>query len=201
MNLLLSPPKITPQDQPHRRRWTREEYYRMEEMGFFVGQRVELLWGEVIQMPAMKTPHMASIELTERALEAAFGSNYWVRVQGPLHLPDDSEPEPDLAVVPGGPRDFPDDHPTTALLVVEISYATLDFDRDVKGPMYASANLPEYWIVNLIDRRLEVHRDPKPDPVDPQRSHYGQVLFVHPDDAVMPLALPKSSIKVSDLLP
>src|SRR5947208_15853969 len=98
---------------PRQKRWTRAEYYRMADAGLFREQRVELIEGEIFQMPPMKTPHAAALELGERELEAVFGAGYWVRNQLPLHFGPRSEPEPDLAVVPGGPRDFTD-HPTTA---------------------------------------------------------------------------------------
>src|SRR5947207_420274 len=98
-------------------RFTRAEYYEMERLGWFVGRRVELIAGEIIQMPSFNPPHVAATKLTEEALAVAFGPGYHVRTGAPLHLPDDSEPEPDLAVVPGTPRDYLTDHPRTAPLV------------------------------------------------------------------------------------
>src|SRR5687768_13193559 len=99
------------------RRWTRSEYYRMGDLGFFNNQRVQLLNGTVYQWPLMSNAHAAGVSLTHDELRAAFGKGYWARNQAPLTLGRDSEPEPDLAVVPGAIRDFKD-HPTTALLVV-----------------------------------------------------------------------------------
>ena len=121
---------------PRVRRWTLKEYYKLADEGLFRGQRVELIDGRIVQMPPMMNPHAAAIELVKRALEPAFGPAFWVRMQLPLHFGRYSAPEPDIAVVPGGPRDY-SDHPTTALLVVEVSESTLSYDRNRKAALYA----------------------------------------------------------------
>jgi Uma2 family endonuclease len=185
---------------PRTRRWTLREYYRLADQGWFRGQRVELIDGEIVQMPAMKNPHVAAIELVKRALEPAFGPAFWVRMQGPLHFGRYSAPEPDVAVVPGGPRDY-SDHPTTALLVVEVSESTLAYDRNRKAGLYARHGIADYWIVNLIDMQLEVRRNPVPDPGWRHRFRYADVQVLGPGDRVTPLALPGVAVAVSDLLP
>src|SRR3954471_16571778 len=91
---------------PARWLWSRKDYYRMAAMGLFREQRVELIEGVIIQMPAMREPHAAGIEKTRLALEAAFGPKCWARAQMPLHLRRRSAPEPDVAVVLGRPGDF-----------------------------------------------------------------------------------------------
>src|SRR4051794_15728822 len=91
---------------PARRLWSRNEYYQMAELGLFRDQRVELIEGEIIQMPPMQEPHATGIEKTRLALEAAFGPKCWARAQMPLHLRRRSAPEPDVAVVLGRPGDF-----------------------------------------------------------------------------------------------
>jgi Uma2 family endonuclease len=181
-------------------RWTTKEYYRLYDLGFFDGQRVELIEGEIIVMPVMKNPHAIAITLAEDALRAAFGPGHWIRPQMPLHFGLWSEPEPDVAVAQGGPRDYAD-HPTTALLVVEISETTLRYDRGRKGPLYAQAGITDYWIVNLVDRQLEVYRDPQPDPKRPRHYTYAQVTILKATDVVTPLAAPNARIAVADLLP
>jgi Uma2 family endonuclease len=186
---------------PAARRFTRAEYYQMANMGWFEGQRVELIGGEIVEMPALNPPHPAATKLTEKTLEAAFGPGFHARVQAPLTLPDDSEPEPDVAIVPGQPRDYSTAHPTAALLVVEVSESSLKYDQDTKGSLYASAGLQEYWIVNLVDRQLEVYRRPVPDPNEPHGFTYDDVTFLGPNDFVSPLALPQARIAVADLLP
>src|SRR5688572_15390783 len=150
---------MTQLSEPQIHRWTRQEYYRMADAGLFHDRRVELIEGEVVDMPPQKNAHYTAILLVQRALEKAFGTNHTVRVQGPLDLGERSQPEPDLAVVPGSPRDY-QDHPKTALLVVEVSDTTLAFDRERKAKLFAKAGIPEFWIINLVDRVVEVYRTP-----------------------------------------
>ena len=95
-------------DEPTEREWTREEYYRLAEEGFFEGQRVQLLKGRIYQMPPQGLPHTVAVELAENAVRKVFGTNHRFRVQMPFHTADGSDPEPDIAVVPGSPRDAAD---------------------------------------------------------------------------------------------
>jgi len=186
---------------PTPRRFTRAEYYEMERLGWFIDQRVELIAGEIIVMPSFNPPHPAATKLTERALEAAFGTGFHARVQQPLTLPDDSEPEPDIAIVPGQPRDYAANHPTTAPLVVEVSESTLRYDQNTKGSLYAAAGLQEYWIVNLVDRQLEVRRNPVADLTQFYGAAYADETFLQAADHVTALAAPQARIAVADLLP
>lgn len=187
---------------PQTRKWTRAEYYRMADLGWFDNQRVELIEGTVVKMPPQKNFHGISIGLAEVAAEAAFGPRHWVRTQLPLHLGRRSAPEPDVAVVPGGPRDYTaTGHPTTALLIIEISETTLAYDCCRKASLYARAKIADYWIVNLIDRRLEVRRNPTPDPSQRYSWRYQDVLLLGPRDRIAPLAFPKKRITSADLLP
>ena len=134
--------------EPRVRKWTREEYYKMGELGLFEGQRVELIDGEIIEMSPMGNPHVIAASLAHDALQRAFGVGFWVRHGAPISVSSISEPEPDIAVVKGTPREFKD-HPSTALLAVEVSETTLAMDRKRKASLYASAGILDYWIVNL----------------------------------------------------
>jgi Uma2 family endonuclease len=189
-----------PSVEPRRRLWTREEYHHMVDLGWFDGQRVELVEGEIVQMSPQKNRHAVATELCRGALAAGFGSNYWIRIQLPLELSPQSLPEPDLAVVPGNPRQFKE-HPAAALLVVEVSDTTLAFDRRVKSRLYAAAGIADYWIVNLIDRQLEVFRRPAVDPAEPSKAFYDEQFVLSPDQSIAPLACSSSPIRLSDLLP
>jgi Uma2 family endonuclease len=189
-----------PLTEPRTVRWTKEEYHRLAEMGWFDDRRVELLDGEIFEMPVPKMPHVVALDVTTSALRAAFGSGYWVSPQAPLDLTLTSEPIPDLFVVPGKARDY-SAHPTTALLIVEVSDTTLSHDRNRKGSLYAAARIQDYWIVNLVDRQLETYRVPVPDAAQPFGFTYSQRTDLVPGDTVSPLALPQAQIAVADLFP
>lgn len=187
---------------PHPRLWTREEYYKMAEAGVFrPGERVELIGGKIVTMSPQNSPHFTAICLVEDTLRMVFGSGYIVRVQGPLDVSPASQPEPDIAVVRGSVRDYATAHPTTALLVVEVAESSLPFDRGEKASLYASVDVPEYWVVNLLDRRLEVYRDPCPITGQPYGYGYRRCTHYFATDSVTPLAAPSGIVKVADLLP
>lgn len=181
------------------RRWTRKEFDRLAEAGILdPSERVQLIEGDIVTMTPQNSPHAASIGKTQRVLERLYGSNVWVRVQMPLIIDPDSEPEPDLAVVPGAPTDYVNEHPHTALLVVEVSDTTLPLDRDRKRTIYARAGIPEYWIVNLSDHCLEVYRDPFASPGQPGSYRSSQTL--NPSEHLSPLGI-SASIAVAGMLP
>jgi len=119
----------------------------------------------------------------------------------PVALDDESEPEPDVAVCAGGPRDYLAGHPAQPILLVEVADASLIFDREHKGSLYARARVPDYWIVNLVDRVLEVHRDPAPSAEAPYGWRFSNRQRLDAADAVSPLAAPRARISVAELLP
>ncbi|MBI2876684.1 MAG: Uma2 family endonuclease [Candidatus Tectomicrobia bacterium] len=164
-------------------------------------ERLELIEGEIIQqMVPQKSLHATAICLVEEALRLAFGAGFLVRVQLPLVLSPLSEPEPDVAVVRGGPRDYRDVHPTTALLVVEVADTTLAFDRRTKGSLYARAQIADYWILNLPAQAVEVYRRPMPRANAPLGFGYADMVRYLPGESVTPLASPHA-VLVADLLP
>jgi Uma2 family endonuclease len=131
----------------------------------------------------------------------AFGAGWEVRTQGLIGLDDESEPEPDVAVVRGGVDDYRDVHPSRPLLTLEVSGSSLALDLEHKGSLYARAGLDDYWVLNLIDRTLEVYREPTVDDTAPFGWRYARRELVTPPDRVVPLAAPTATIAVADLLP
>ena len=129
------------------------------------------------------------------------GAGWHVRGQSPIALDDESEPEPDIAVVSGSRRDYAAAHPAQPVLLVEVADSSLSFDRHRKGSLYARARVPEYWIVNLIDRALEIHRNPQPAAGAVFGWRYTQIRRLSPDETVTPLGAPEARILVADLLP
>ena len=190
------------QVEPRPIRWTRERYYQMLDMGFFLERRVELIEGEIIEMSAQKNLHAMGVDLTADALRAAFGPNHWVRVQMTLDLSSTSAPDPDVAVVPGSTRSYAGrSNPTTAMLIVEVSETSLAYDRGRKASLYASVGIGDYWILNLVQRQLEIYRDPAVDAAQMFGFKYAVRTILDPGDTVAPLAAPKALVAVADLLP
>ena len=124
------------------RRWRRGEYERSVDLGVFVGERLELLDGLARRAGAPGKPHAAVVAQIGRVLALAFGPGWHPRLHSPLALDDASEPEPDIAVVAGEPRDYLGGHPSTAALVVEVADSSLRLDRRFKAGLYARAGTP-----------------------------------------------------------
>lgn len=184
---------------PRRKFFTREEYHKLAELGVLgEDERVELIEGEIIQIAPVEPEHVAEAHGLYDRMRRLFGKGYCVRMQAPLAL-SDSEPEPDIAVVPGAQADYLHSHPTTAVLVIEIAQTSLQYDREVKSSLYAKAGIPECWIVDLENRCLKVYRDP----VESPQAAFGYVyrvrLVLQPGDTVAPLAQPERLIRVARL--
>jgi Uma2 family endonuclease len=184
---------------PRKRRWTSGEYQRMADAGFFRDQRVELLHGQVIEMAPQRDTHVIAVALAAEALEKSFGLGFWVRVQAPVYLHTLDVPEPDIAVVIGSKRDYlGSKNRVDPLLVVEVSDTTLAIDRGVKLRRYARAGIADYWIVDLVNRKLEVHRQPRK--VGTKFEFTGVRVF-SAEESVSPLAASNAPVRVADLLP
>ncbi len=182
--------------------WTRIEYDRLIEKGVFEPKdRIELLGGLLVVREPQGSPHAMGIRMAEEALRRVFASGWDVRGQLPVALDDDSEPEPDISVVPGSFRDYRQAHPARAVLIVEVAESSLRLDRGEKGSLYARAGVPDYWIVNLVDHVLEVYRDPAADGGAPYGWRYASVVTLRAGDAVIPLAALHSPVPVVDLVP
>ncbi len=187
----------TPVQVPHRWRFTLEQYYYLGELGIFGDQRTELIGGDIYMSP-IGPRHSVRKTYARRTVESKLQKTIHMRVDDPLSI-GENEPVPDIAIVEGTPSDYNDQHPTTALLVIEISDTTLEFDRTVKASLYASASIPEYWIVNLNEGVLEVYREPAPMENTPFGAGYKQVRRYIQEETVSPLFDPEVSIPVKSL--
>jgi Uma2 family endonuclease len=183
------------------RRWRRVEYERLVDIGLFMGERLELLDGVLVVREPQGSPHAAIAGTVGGVLAAAFGRGWHARLHSPLALGDFSEPEPDVAIVAGESKDYIAAHPSTAALVVEVADSSLRLDRRFKAAIYARAGLREYWIVNLVDRTVEVHREPQAPAGAAEDWSYRTIDVLRPPSHVTPLAIPRSPIAVADLLP
>jgi Uma2 family endonuclease len=185
--------------EPTTRKWTRAEYYQLGELGFFQDERVELIDGEIIEMAPQNNQHAMVVGLVQELLSKIF-PECWVRVQLPLFISDETEPEPDIAVVTGKPRTYPDDHPRTALLIVEVSDSSVRYDRRKSG-IYAAAGIKDLWLINIVERQVETHRNPIADSSQPHGHRYADVKILKSGDSIAPLAKLDQPIAVADLLP
>jgi Uma2 family endonuclease len=196
----LALPPVRPEE-PTRKRWTREEYYRLAEQGWFQNQRVELIDGEIIQLSPPSPQHAFSSDEIRDLLQQIFGDAYWVRMQLPLSYGDHSEPEPDVSVVRGNRQDHQESHPSTAVLVVEVSRASLDYDKKTKPQLYAAMAIPEYWILDLVHRQLIVHRQPKRDERSSTGSLYASVMILNEEESITSLEKADRPLPISQMLP
>ena len=186
---------VAMEEGPRRHRITVEEYHRMAEVGLLAPDaRVELIEGEIIDMPPIGSRHAAIVTRLHKLLIHAMGDSAIVWCQFPVQLGDFSEPQPDLALL--APReDFYEQRlpigPET-LLVIEVSETTLRYDRQIKLPLYARHGIPEYWIFDTQGKQLHVFRRPSD-------ATYGEVLFMD-KPGVMPIAaLPGVTVDLSSL--
>ena len=181
--------------QPYR--WSVEQYHRFAELDVFDDERVELLDGEIWRLGRQSPSHAATVSRTSKVLRSIFGSDCVFSPKMPVTLSDASEPEPDFSVAVGAANDYCNHHPgpSEILLVVEVADAELDKDRIIKRAIYLRAGIADYWLVNLLDRQLEVYRQPSPAGI------YADFRVYQPSESVAPLGAADKLVAVADLLP
>lgn len=178
------------------KRWIVEDYHRMIGAGILTpDDRVELLDGQIVEMAPQNPPHASTTDESSDYLKALFAGRAKVRTQLPITLAPDSEPEPDLVIVRMDQRHYRDRHPAPedVFLLIEIADATLQRDRTRKAKIYASAGIPDYWIVDINQQQVIVLRDPQ---VNAYQSE--QILSIQAQ--VAPLAFPEVMISLKNLL-
>jgi Uma2 family endonuclease len=179
-----------------RRRFTVDDYYAMARVGILhEDDRVELIDGEIVEMPPIGPGHSGAVIGLTRVLMRAFGDHADVSVQNPVRLNVHNEPEPDVSLLRQQPDTYRAAHPTPVdiLLVIEVADTSLAADQRVKMPMYARAGLPEAWIIDLQHDLVLVHRDPGPD-------GYRLVTTARRGERLAPLAFPNRELTIDELL-
>lgn len=166
-----------------------DAYHRMIDGGVFASERVELVEGVIVAMSPHSSEHARVVSALQKVFRA-LGDEWAVRCQLPLTLAR-SEPEPDLAVCPQPLEDAAPRHPTTASLVVEVARSSLELDR-AKATIYAEAGVIEYWLVDVVTRRVEVFREP-------DGARYRVVTVALLDETLTPVAVPALDVAVSRL--
>ncbi len=178
-----------------RHRLTVAEYHRMAEVGIFSpSARVELIEGEVIDMPPIGSPHAGTVKFVGKRFADAVGDRALVSIQDPIFLDVHSEPEPDIALLRPRPDFYRSAHPTPAdvFLIVEVADTSLAYDTQIKLPLYARYGIPEVWLADLSNRRFLVHRTPTP-------SGFQDVQTLTDLSAVSPLLLSEVTVDLSGL--
>ncbi|MCY7347827.1 MAG: Uma2 family endonuclease [Pyrinomonadaceae bacterium] len=187
---------VQPQPQPRRLRFTVDEYYKMIELGMLKDyEKAEIIEGELIQKMPIGDKHAAVVEKLNELLRDRLGKSVSLRNQQPVRFSDYNEPEPDLAVLErredfySGSKPIPKD----VLLLIEVSDATLKYDRDTKLTLYAEAEIPEVWIVNLPNDIIEIHTKPN------SGIYQLTKIFKH-GETVESEMLPDLNLKVDEIL-
>ncbi len=182
-------------------RWTRHEVYALCDSGWFSDKRVNLINGRIIVTPLSSSEHNYTVDTLVEYLRTIVPAAYYVRSEKALGVSLHNDPGPDAAIVKGTRHDYLKDHPTTAIFVSEVSKTTLHADLNVKPFLYALAGVPEYWVIDLVHRRLIVHRDPILDEESPMKHRYALVRTLEAADSLAPHFAPNSVIEVAVLLP
>jgi Uma2 family endonuclease len=169
-----------------------------ENFDLYDDNRVELIDGEVIRKDEMRPAHVLAVELVKRSVGPMLPARRFIRKDGPVRIPNFNEPLPDITVAHGEARTYADHHPgpEDISLVIEVSDTTLAKDRGPKWEAYGRADIPVYWIVNLVDRQVEVSTLPAPHGYRARQNYRpGETLDVVIDGTVV------GSIAVDDILP
>lgn len=182
---------------PEKRRFTVQEYRCMSEAGILrPDERTELIRGEIITMPGIGPGHAQAVRNASKSFERRLGDRAEVSIQNPVRLPEDGEPQPDLALLRPPAERYAKTHPLSedVLMLLEVSDSSLKYDRETKLPLYAQAGIPEVWLVNLPAERIEVYRNPAPD-------GYRSITIVTREGKLTPLAFPDVTFACAELLP
>jgi Uma2 family endonuclease len=194
--MIAEPVETTTEVELTRHRFTVAEYLRMAEVDLLgEDSRVELIWGEIVEMSPIYIAHTSTVKRLISLLTKKLGERIILGVQDPVQLSDDSLPQPDIAVLRpqdnfyGERQPGPDD----IFLLIEVADTSLRYDRRVKSKLYGAAGIVDYWIVNLPGRQIEVYREPRP-------NGYRTVTHYAPGETLSPLAFADVNLSVDEIV-
>ncbi|MFO1430795.1 MAG: Uma2 family endonuclease [Candidatus Competibacteraceae bacterium] len=176
-----------------RHKLTVNDYHQIAEAGILTADdRVELIEGELIDMAPIGSPHADYVDRLAELLISQVHGKFRVRIQNPIQLDNYSEPEPDVVIAKD--RSYREAHPgpQDILLLIEVADTTLKYDRNIKIPLYARSGIPEVWLIDIQNQRLEIHRQPS-------QEGYRQILLPASNEAVSPLLVDGVSIRMAEL--
>ncbi len=179
-------------------RWTVEEYHAVRERFTKRGLKTRLIDGVILEMPMSDPVHDLGVLLADYLFKAIFAVGHVVRVQLPLNI--NTDPEPDLAVLVGDVRTH-QRSPRNAVLVLEVANSSLDEDLGYMAELYAAAGIPDYWVTDMPGGRVIVHRQPVPDAAAKYGHRYAAVTVLARGQSLAPLGLPGRPVAADELLP
>jgi Uma2 family endonuclease len=173
---------------------TIDEYHRMIEAGILENRRVELLKGEIVEISPEREPHAYFSSEAGEYLIKLIGERAMIRLDKPITLPNNSEPEPDIAIVQRLGREYLSHHPypKNIFWLIEYANSSLEKDLEIKSKIYAEVNIPEYWVVDLKKRQLVVFREPQ------DGEYAAKSTFI--EGTIYPIAFPDIEISVSAII-
>ena len=191
------PVKPTSKSKPYAlRKFTVEEYHKLAEVGILgEDDRVELIEGEIVVNSPIGSRHAACVNRLTHLVTQRVGDRAIVSVQNPIRLSEHSEPQPDLALLKPRPDFYANEHPKPkdALLIVEVAETSLEYDREVKLPLYAGCGIPEVWLVDVTRRRVEIFKKPQGERYTSARA------LTRADEALAPEALPELKLTLREI--
>jgi Uma2 family endonuclease len=198
----LSIPSVYPSSQgPQPYRWTIASYRHLRETGLFHDMKTMLIQGEILTMTMPSPPHDTALTLAFQFMLANCPIGYYVRNQQGLDVGTRNDPGPDLAIVRGSARDYASQTPTTAAMVVEVADSSLFLDTTTKAELYATAGIPDYWVIDLDGKQLLVFRDPVALPAGLGATAYRTHITLGINESIAPLLAPHATVRVADMLP
>jgi Uma2 family endonuclease len=175
---------------PHR--LSRLEYHQLVHLGFFQRKRVELIHGILVDMSPTGLSHRIVVDRLMRLLVPVLAGRADVSIHQPYRAAGESETVPDVSVCPVGETNA--GHPARAYLIIEVADSSLEYDQTTKSRLYATSSVEEYWVINLVERVIEIH-------TEAAAGRYGICMRAKPSAAVAPRAFPDVIVAVDDLLP
>lgn len=194
--MIAEPVETTIEAEMTRHKFTVAEYMRMAEVDLWgEDSRVELIWGEIVEMSPIYIAHTSIVKRLISLLTKQLGERIILGVQDPVQLSDDSLPQPDISVLRPQDKFYSERQPGSddILLLIEVADSSLRYDQRVKSKLYGAAGVADYWIVNLPARQIEVYREPR-------SNGYRTVTHYWPGETLSPLAFPDATVNVDDIL-
>jgi len=201
----LTPPPVktsgSKRSDPVPHRWTIAEYRKLGETGIFDGLKTMLIHGEVYTMVFPNPPHDYSLGVLDDWLRLVFATGHHIRNQMGFDVGTDNDPGPDLAVVTGTRKELLGRTPTSAVMVIEVAESSLFIDTTTKAELYATAGVPEYWVLDVANRQLHVFREPVALSAGLGATAYRTHEVLAESETASPIAAPTARIRVAELLP